>query len=138
MFRTSRLESSPPFLAPGHGDYLVYVPTVLSGRIEATPDQLENAYVNGVALSLGLVYCQSIPRGMALWSLLIHIAGTTKAFSRAAAEAFMPDVLEAIDAHRNDRPQDFLRLVMSYCGIQVCYMLSLDLLCKACIDLVFK
>lgn len=118
-FGKLRLESNPAFLFPGHHEQLVYVPALPSGRLRPTPDQLENTYVNGVALGLNLAYCESVPRGMALWSLLIHPAGTTEAFTRAAADAWMPDVVQAIDEHRRGNPGAFLCLTHLHLSIEV-------------------
>lgn len=132
MFRSLRLESSPAFLVPGHHEQLVYRPVLQSGRLRPTPEQLENAFVNGAAIGLSLVHCQSIPRGMALWSLLIHLAGTTKAFTRAAADAWMPDVVQAIDRHREDDVDAFLQLVCIHLEISVrkmnCFATFIDIL----------
>jgi hypothetical protein len=117
---TRRLCGSNSPLQDGYDDKLYWQPRVLSPHLQPTVAQVEDAFLDGAAVGLQLVHCQSYPQDMALSSLLVHMSGTTAAFTRQAADELMPDLVEAINRHREGNVEQFARLCYLYLSIPVC------------------
>lgn len=127
---THRLSGPNSTLQEGHGEQLYWQPRVLSNLIEASEEQKEDAFVDGAVIALQLMHCHTYPRGMSLPSILVHLAGSTKSFTRQAASAWLPDFEQAVDQHRVGNIQSFAQFAYIYLSIPVsqtpchCYLLQ--------------
>lgn len=116
---TRRLSGDNSPLHEGYDNYLYWQPRVLSAHLQPTAEQVEDAFVDGAVIGLQLLHCQSYPGQMVPLSLLVHLAGTTSAFTRDAASELLPDFLEAVDNHRRGVVQSFAQLCLLHLNIPV-------------------
>ena len=122
-YASRRLSGANSPLHEGHNDVLYWQPRVLSSHLRPTTEQVEDAFLDGAAIGLQILHCQSILSGMALASLLVHMAGASAAFTRHAAAELMPDLVQAIDSHRGGNVDRFAQLCHLYLYIPVCRLI---------------
>lgn len=117
---TRRLSGVNSPLHEGHGGLKFWQPRALVSRLQPTEEQVEEAFIDGSVMGMQLLYCQSYPHEMSPLSLLVHLAGTTAAFTRDAAAEWMPELAEAIDSHRQGNIGRFVQLCQLYLNVPVC------------------
>jgi hypothetical protein len=118
------LGRTPSPLAEGHGGRLFWQPRTLSPSLIATTIQIEDAFVEGAVIGLLILHLRSFPLGMAMPSLLVHLAGTSSAFTRHAAELWTPDLVQSIDDHRQGQVSQFAMFCQIHLQLTVCAFTS--------------
>jgi hypothetical protein len=114
-----RFSGPSSVLQSGYNEQLYWQPRVIVMHIALSSSQEEDAFYEGALLILQIIFCCTFPIGLALPSVVYHLSGSVHSFTREAAEAWMPNIASAIDAHRDGNITQFSQLCLNHLNMPV-------------------